>query len=428
VTLSDQTISADTREAIYRRNFAFLLADAVLFILALGVLGTTTVVPDFVRQLTDSEVLIGLSSTLFTVGFTFPQLFVARYIMGASRKKWWFVGPNIPVRFVILIFAFATVWLGPGRPTALLVLFFVAYSIAAFGDGLVGIPWADLTASSLNERWRARVFGVGSLISGGLLLLLTPLIGRVLGSDGLAFPTNYAVVFGIAGVIFVVSIPMGAFVKELPSVRAVEKPPPPSEYIGLLGRLVREDEPFRRFLGSKLLLDLHLMALPFYIGFATEQLGLASEVAVPTLLRVQVIGSLGGALLYTWLGARNNVLFLKLAVGAAMLLPTAALSAVLAGPIPLYAGFVMSGVITTSLGFSYTNWFITYAPPDNRPMQIGLANTLGAVASIIAPVVGGLITASVGYEPLFVISGVLAATGLAVIFRERQPSEWSHNV
>jgi hypothetical protein len=51
-----------------------------LFLVAKGILGPTTLIPDFIRCLTDSEVLIGLSSSLFKVGWTLPQLFIARYI------------------------------------------------------------------------------------------------------------------------------------------------------------------------------------------------------------------------------------------------------------------------------------------------------------------------------------------------------------
>ena len=104
------------RERIFRRNFWYFLADNLLFTVALSIIGSTTVIPDFVRHLTDSEILIGLSGSVFTIGFTLPQLFVARYIIRYARKKWWFAGPNIPVRFVILIFAIVTVILGAGRP------------------------------------------------------------------------------------------------------------------------------------------------------------------------------------------------------------------------------------------------------------------------------------------------------------------------
>src|SRR3954454_15909810 len=110
------------REHVYRRNFPLFLADSLLFTVAMGVISATTVIPDFVRHLTNSEILIGLSGSLFTIGFTLPQLFIARYIVRHARKKWWFVGPNIPVRFVLLIFAVITTLLGKDHPELVLVV------------------------------------------------------------------------------------------------------------------------------------------------------------------------------------------------------------------------------------------------------------------------------------------------------------------
>ncbi|MBE0695419.1 MAG: hypothetical protein IH586_00695, partial [Anaerolineaceae bacterium] len=169
------------REKIYRRNFFFFLTDNILFSLAMNIIGPTTLIPDFIRHLTRSEVLIGLSSSIFEIGWTMPQLFIARYIVRFERKKWWFVGPNIPVRFVLLTFAALTVLLGKDRPEAILVAFLICYTIAAVGDGLVGVPWADLAGTSLDSRWRARMFGLTSVCAGLIMLGISPLMGVVLG-------------------------------------------------------------------------------------------------------------------------------------------------------------------------------------------------------------------------------------------------------
>src|SRR5262245_4651226 len=91
-------------ERIYRHNFLLFSIEGIFFVVAINLIGSTTVIPDFVRRLTSSEILIGFSGVLFELGWTLPQLFVARYIVGYDRKKWWFAGPNIPVRFVILVF------------------------------------------------------------------------------------------------------------------------------------------------------------------------------------------------------------------------------------------------------------------------------------------------------------------------------------
>ncbi len=408
---------ADSNERIYRRNFIFFLTDGILFSVAMGIIGTTTVIPDFIRHLTDSQVLIGLSSSLFDIGWTLPQLFIARYIVRAARKKWWFVGPNIPVRFVMLIFAVVAVLLGQGRPGAILVAFLICYGIAAIGDGLVGVPWADLIGTSLDNRWRARMLGLMSAIAGVIMLGIAPLIGAILSNPGLEFPKNYALLFGAAGTLFALSILPVLFVHELPGGKAIEKLPTFGEFVPQLGQVLRDDGPFRTILAARMLTSLFAMAGPFYIGFVTVQLGESSSVAVPTLLATQTIGVVLGALVYTWLGARNNLLYIRLALLGAALLPISALLSALVGPWLLAVGFFISGLTVGSLFLGYQNWVVTYATPDHRPIYIGLFNTVSAVISLAAPILGGTIAQNAGYEGLFVIALGMVLCALFVTVR-----------
>lgn len=53
---------------------------------ALGIIGSTTVIPDFVRNLTDSEILIGFSGNIFTVGFALPN-YSSPTILSAMNAK-----------------------------------------------------------------------------------------------------------------------------------------------------------------------------------------------------------------------------------------------------------------------------------------------------------------------------------------------------
>ena len=413
----EPTQAEANHERVYRRNFFFFVTDGILFMVAMGIIGPTTVIPDFVRRLTDSEVLIGLSGSLFTIGFTLPQVIIARYIVRSARKKWWFVGPNLLVRFVILIFAGIVVLLGKDQPGLILLAFLMCYSIAALGDGLVGVPWADLIGTSLDGRWRARMFGYTNAGAGLIMLGVAPLIALVLGDSGPGFPNNYALLFAAAGATFAVSILPGIFIKELPGGKPVETIVPLSQFLPDLGRLLRADVPFRAIIVTRMFTNLFLMAAPFYIGFATVQLGLSSQVAVPNLLAMQTIGGVGGAMLYTWLGARDNVLYIRLALVGAALLPVSALVAAVVGPMPLYIGFLLSGLATANLFFGYQNWIVTHAPADQRPLYVGLYNTLGAFFSMISPVMGGTIAQYVGYEALFMTAFVMALGALFVMLR-----------
>ena len=419
-------LSAAEREAVYRRNFRYFLGDTILFNLALALVGSSTVIPDFVRHLTSSEILIGLSGSLFNVGWLLPQLFVARYVGRWARKKWLFVGPNMVVRWVLLLFGGLVIWLGPARPGAVLVAFFVCYSIAAFGDGLVGIPWADLAGTSLNNRWRARMFGLATAVAGVTMLLIAPLIGVVLGPNGPGFPTNYALLFIASGATFAISILPGLFFRELPGAPAAPVPAL-RDFTRTLLHGLRADGALRAFLLTRICASLFLMAAPFYIGFATVELGLSSSVAVPVLLAMQTIGSVSGALLYAWLGARSNTHYIRLALAGAAVLPLCALLAVWLGPLPLYLGFLVGGLFTENLLSAFLNWVVGYGSPAQRPLFVGLTNTVAAAVALIAPFIAGTIAQTLGYRALFVVALLITLLALYIATRYlSDPEAYQH--
>ncbi len=424
-TISPQV--AAEREPIYRRNFLVFLSDYVIFGVAMSLIGTTTVIPDFVRKLTGSEILIALSSQMFDLCWLLPQLFVARRLMNVANKKWWFVGPNIPVRMVILIFSGLVVALGPDRRVTILVLFFIFYALAALGDGLVGVPWMDLIGTSLDNRRRARLFGFGNALTGVAVLGLAPAVRFILDKSGPTFPNNYALLFAIAGVLFIVTIPPTLLLQELPGGGKPHEPMPSmGEYLPELGRVLRHDLPFRAIVTARLLAALYMLAAPFYIGFATERLGMSSGVAVSNLLVMQTFGSLGGALVFSWLGERRILLFIRFAMVIGILQPALALLSGLVGPAPLYLAFLAGGLVGGTLGISFLNWVIAYPSPDQRPVYSGLFNSVSAISVLAAPLIGGLLVQFAGYEVAFAAALVMMSSALIVATRYGQEPHQDH--
>ena len=92
----------------------------------------------------------------------------------------------------------------------------------------------------------------------------------------------------------------------------------------------------------------------------------------------------------------------------------------------LYLVFILSGLANVSywtIGMAMT---IQYGTETERPVYIGLANTLIAPATIIAPLLGGWIADSAGYQTTFMLSaigGVL--TTLVLIFLVKAPEQVS---
>jgi len=111
-------------------------------------------------------------------------------------------------------------------------------------------------------------------------------------------------------------------------------------------------------------------------------------------------------------------LYIRLALCGAIILPISALIASVVGvPLPLYIGFFVSGLAQSNLNWSYQNWFITYATPEQRPTYAGLFNTISAVISLASPFIAGTIAQTLGYEALFVVAIVMVLCALFVALR-----------
>lgn len=413
----EQTQVDVERDRVYRRNYLVFLSDFVIFGIAFSLIGSSTVIPDFVRKLTHENVVIALSGQMFEVGWLLPQLLVARYLVGVANKKWWFIAPNIPVRTFILIFSGLAVLLGPGRPTTILLAFLVLYGLAGIGDGLVGVPWVDLIGGSLDDKRRARLFGLGNALIGVLMLGLAPLVGLILSDDGPAFPNNYALLFAVSGVLFVLTVPAALFIRELPGGKPTETIPTLGEYLPDLARVLRQDRPYRAVIITRVLAAFFTLAGPFYIGFATEQLHLSSSAAVSRLMLMQTLGSVTGSLLFSRYGDRRSLEFIRLSLAMGLVLPVMALVASAVGPAPLYVAFLAVGFMNGCLAFSFINWLIAYTTPEQRPVYSGLFNSVSAVGLLVAPLSGGVIVQVFGYEAVFVIALVMISAALYMSFR-----------
>jgi predicted MFS family arabinose efflux permease len=111
------------------------------------------------------------------------------------------------------------------------------------------------------------------------------------------------------------------------------------------------------------------------------------------------------------------VIYIRLALEVAAFLPISALVATVTGPLPLYLGFLASGLTVSHLFDSYQNWVITYATLDQRPIYAGLFNTAAAVISLIAPLIAGTIVQQIGYKALFVVALAMVLGALFVTLR-----------
>ncbi len=108
----------------------------------------------------------------------------------------------------------------------------------------------------------------------------------------------------------------------------------------------------------------------------------------------------------------------------------AALSAIIAwrasSPAWFYAVFLLEAVAIVAIWTIPLALSVSFArDASERPIYVGLANTLPAPAAILAPAVGGLVADAAGFETTFIasaVAGVLMALVLWFAVRDPEPS------
>ena len=376
-----------------RRNFAMFFADYILFGIAYALTSPSAVVPEFISHLTSDERLIGLAGSMSTLVWLAPQLLFSQFVTRSTRRKpYIYASPTL--RTMVPLFAILIAVFGgpPINNTAILVSFFITSGLFWMGDGLVTIAWADLLGSSLDPKARSRLYAFGQFGVAIGALGAREIAGRLLAPDGPMFPFNYAALFGVAGVIFVLGGIALALLKEEDHGGTVQPGPSIREFIPYIGKVLREDGKFRHFIITRLCFDLSTLALPFYILLGTDVLKQNSSTLVGDSILMTTLGNVSMSLFNGWLSSK----FGSRAVIRGMSLfkigmPAAALFCVATGNVAgIHVAFFMLGAINGAFTPGFFDWLITHAPDDRRPIYVGLTNTISAFGNI-APLIGGVI-------------------------------------
>ncbi len=122
-----------------------------------------------------------------------------------------------------------------------------------------------------------------------------------------------------------------------------------------------------------------------------------------------------------WLGDRwGHRSMLIIGAVAALLSSILAWSATSIGW--FYPIFLLAGIANVSIWTIGMTMTVDFGNESERPLYIGLSQTLTAPATIIAPLLGGWIVDSAGFIPTFTISTTLSVVMIAIlIFLVKDP-------
>ncbi len=396
--LFDQTADKDLKH-----NFLVNILDGAFFGWGVGFTSYTTIIPLFVSTLSSSATLIGLIPAIHNMGWQMPQLLLAKRISKMERVRPFVIKATIHERLPILGLGFVGLLLPVIGSDIALVLTFLLLIWQGLGSGFTANAWQIMISKVIPGNILATFFGAQSAAANLLASLGAYLAGLLLVA--LKPPFDFASCFFITSGLYFFSWFFLHSTREQPRIIRSEQLTPQPLWQDIK-RILKQDKSFTNFLISRFFSQFGLMATAFYAVYAVNNLKVSSlQVGLMTsvLLITQVVmNPLLGRLSDKW--SRKWVLVL----GAFSAAASAILALVIKNPELFFLVFVLTGVAATAFWTIGITISLEFGDESQRPTYVGMANTLISPATILAPLLGGLLADSFGYSVTFITSAVLA--------------------
>jgi len=406
-------LAAQTRYV--RRNLFLLSSDFVLFMVGFVFWDPTVVVPVFVKELTGSDLMVGVFSAIRILTISLPGLWAASFLHTQPRKKplvvWSSFGGRLPVLFIALA---TLLWAGQA-PWLVVVLLAISVGMFFTSEGLNGVSWPDLVGKVLPSEIRGRFLGASQLVASIAGLGSGRLVSLILGHAAWDLPTRWALLFACAFVGFALSFVMLASIHE---DRDDKIPAPPDLWASLrsMATYLRQDASLRRIVATQLLLASAGSAFPFFSVYAVALLP-GGNAMLGTFLILQSLGGIVAAPLWgylidrvgSWLAIRLVALAYAAALGGVLM------GAFLGVPAPFFLlAFFLLGVVSSTSWWSFTSYLLDLATPERRATYLASSSILTS-PTVVAALAAGVLFKILGPDWLFGLGLLLAlvAVGLA---------------
>ena len=389
-----------------KRNFAGGIWHGGFLALGTSLTRPTTVISAFIAELTGSTIWVGGLSTLLTVAGALPQLFVARWLE-PKRRKMPYLLTAIYLRVVSWgVLAWMIHAIGADHPDWLAWSLVGLLAVFYAGGGLGNIPFTDIVGKVIPLPRRGAFFGGREALAGPLSIGAALLAQRIL--EKIAYPDNYAILFGLAAILLAIAS-LGFWVIREPDSDVKDTHPQPwSAYWGDVAAAARNLKPL---VITELLTGFSLMALPFYVVYAKEDLGAPLAAATGWYLVVQV----GGGVLSNFVWARlvdrwDSRLMLFFCALTAALTPLLAIFLSNWGWFALLPVFFLAGATFNGRRVGFQTALLEIAPDTERGTYAGINATLSLPIAFL-PLLAGVMLKSISYPTLFIITALFTGAG-----------------
>jgi hypothetical protein len=404
---------ADDDRKILRRNFFGALWHGAFLALGMALTQPTTVIAAFVADLTGSTIWVGGLSTVLTVAGTLPQLLVARWIEPRPCKMPYLLAA-IYLRVVSWgALAGLTYAVGASHPHLLAWVLVGLLAVFYAGGGLGGVPYTDIIGKIIPQERRGAFFGGRQAMAGPLSVGAALLARQVLAS--MAYPTSYALLFGLAASALLVASLGFWLIREPPCTDANGKVSSWREYAGQLREAGRR---LGTLIGVQWLTGFSLMVLPFYVVYARQELGAPAE-AIGWFMLAQVLGGVLANLVWARLvDAYGSCRMLTVCAAISMLTPLLAIPLGRFGWIGLLPVIFLGGATFNGRGVGFSSALLELAPAAERPTYSAFNAVLILPVAFLS-LLAGVLLEHWSYPTLFLVAAVFI--GMGVLLTQHLP-------
>ena len=392
-----------------RRNYAAHLAHGLLGQTGFRLINAPTFMPAYVLLLSNgSNIAVGIALAMQSLGMAITPILGANLIEHKTRvlPTGFLIGGGM--RAMVLCIALSGIFLSA---SSALIAIFLFLALLGMFQGMQGVIFNVLMSKVIPVDQRGWLTGLRNFLAGITAATVAYLGGRYLiGDNPDAF--GYSMTFLLAFLLTSIGLALLVFVRE-------PEPPTVAPDVTLKARLaqipalLRNDPAFTHYFLARSLATMGRMAMPFYILYAGQTLGLTG-VTLGTLTVAFTLSGTIANLLWGLLADRRGF---RLAFLGSIGLWIASTVLLIFTEGMLLSILVFIGIGAAVQGFqtSAANMTLEFGHRDDVPLRIAIANSSAEIAGAIGPLFGGILATLLGYEAVFICSMAFLVLGGALV-------------
>jgi len=398
-----------------KRNFTLSYLNGVFASIGFRLVDSNMVLSAFVKQLTNSNLMVGLVSSTMSAGSIWLQMLMSN-LMEHHPRKMPFYTFGIVIR--LSMWAFITLFtflIGSDNNFLLFVGFYALYFTFCSSLGISNLPFNDIVAKAIPATKIARLFSLRQFTGEAFGIGVGFLIKYILGDGGyLAFPYNYALIFLIGFIALTISGVVFISVKE--PIEPVPKNRKPFwQHLKIGPHFLRTDRNYKAFMIYRIVSSFGAMSIPFYVPYALDRMQIHAS-TIGTFISVGAISALFSNLLWGYIGEKKGSRNLMIIASTLACIAPIIASCVKYLPLHLQVTayllvFVVNQAFTSASGVAYMTYSLNMAPSMNRPSYLGFLNTLMFPLGFTSLLAGALLKV-IPYEFMFFLSAILSAVAV----------------